>query len=113
MVSSVPAGTEQEPQLHGIAAPPGLATGKGGDALGHQLDADPGRQATVRMVEQAVGLDRQLGVNLFFVEPQDPVDEDHVASVGQQFGERPVNHGASPIIRLTLLPPKAKELLIR
>ncbi|MNH40500.1 hypothetical protein D3C79_1018270 [compost metagenome] len=52
-------------------------------------------------------------MNLLFIERQDPVDKDHVASMGQQFGERPVNHGASPIIRLTLLPPKAKELLIR
>jgi hypothetical protein len=52
-------------------------------------------------------------VDLLFIERQDLLDEDHVASVGQQFGERPVNHGASPIIRLTLLPPKANELLIR
>ncbi|MCY1182269.1 hypothetical protein D9M73_228230 [compost metagenome] len=104
---------EQEAQFHLIPALARMATGEGGHALGHQFDADPGRQAAVGEIEQAIGLDGQAGVNLLFIERQDLIDQDHVAGVGQQFGERPVNHGASPIIRLTLLPPKAKELLIR
>ena len=58
MVSSVPAGklfdvafefarAEQETQLHRIAALARMAAGIGGNALGHQFDTDPGRQAAV------------------------------------------------------------------
>src|SRR5450830_707099 len=105
--------TEQETQFYRLALATGAATGIGGDALGHQFDPDPGRQAAILAVEQAVRAHGEAGVDLFFVAGQDLVDQDHVPGMGQQFGERPIDHGASPIIRLTLLPPKAKELLIR
>ncbi len=39
---------EQEAQLHRFTVLARAATGVGGDALRHQLDADPGRQAAVR-----------------------------------------------------------------
>jgi hypothetical protein len=48
---------EQETERYGIAALARMATGEGGDALGHQFDADPGRQAAVGAAEQAIGLD--------------------------------------------------------
>ncbi|VVQ26672.1 hypothetical protein PS928_06845 [Pseudomonas fluorescens] len=59
-----------------------MATGEGGHALGHQFDADPGRQAAVGEVEQAIGLDGQARVNLLFIERQDLIDKNHVTRVG-------------------------------
>ncbi len=103
---------KQKPQLDCFALVARLATGIGRDALRHQLYAQPCRQAAVGLIEQAVGAYGQAGSNLFFVNAQHLIDENHVAGMGDEFGERPLGHGASPIIRLMLLPPKANELLI-
>ncbi|MBS7690363.1 hypothetical protein I0E98_07210 [Pseudomonas lalucatii] len=112
-VAAEVARAEEEAQLH---RPPGLArlaAGVGGDALGHQLDADPGRQAAVGLAEQPARAHAQAGLDAVRVEAQDLVDEDHVAGMGQQFGDRPRDHDGVPRISDRLLPPKAKELLIR
>ncbi|MNE70900.1 hypothetical protein D3C80_1667260 [compost metagenome] len=106
------AGAEQKAQPCGFALGAGAATGEGGNALGHQLDADPGRQAAVEAIEQAARAHGQAGLNLLLIEGFDRIDQDHVAGMGQKFGQGPGDHDASPSIRLTLLPPKANELLI-
>lgn len=81
------AGAQEEAQFHCLALLAGAAARVGRDALGHQLDADPCRQAAVGAVEQAAGANLQARVDLFFIEVQDVVDEDHVPGMGQQFGE--------------------------
>src|SRR5690606_2652793 len=104
---------QQETELHwqlGLACP---TAGEGGNTLGHQLDANPGRQAAIRVVEQAAGTHGQAGLDALAVEAVDGVQQDHVAGMRQQFGQAPGNHARSPRIRLALLPPKAKELLTR
>ena len=106
-------GTQQKAHFHRTPGAASLVPSIGGHALGHQLQAQPGGQAAVGAVELTARADRCTGMDLFVVAAVDAVDEDHICGMRQQFGQWPGVHGASPRIRLTLLPPKANELLIR